>query len=583
MMKVEAKDIALIRDMFAQMQTREDFLDVFNAARKVLYGADVAPIYIGKLMYFVNSGVKNSSYVTFHIKKKSGALRQINAPNEQLKSMQKTLSFILQCVFTPHVSANGFVWNKNIVNNAREHEGQRYVYNIDLKDFFESIDQARIWKCLQLPPFNLNLKSTEEIELINYHYQITSSTKLRLKPVIFKSGQYSTIKIKGKRYYLADMKSALPLVEDKNKNIRLNNPGNQILSAREFSLKYDLTQVVKELRFNENGYPFITFIDSKNKAYNIYFSKKSAHTFQKGMPLKEVFKDLEIIIQRDESGKETFKLKRQSIDEEMVVSKNQEPIWLINRDPSFSRINIASMIAAICCAELEVERKNSLGAWEKVKRNVLPQGAPTSPVLTNIVCQRLDYILSGVAKRFGLKYTRYADDITFSSQHNVYQDGSDFLKELHRIIAEQGFDIKESKTRLQKEGFRKEVTGLTVNEKVNVQRRYIKQIRMWLYLWERYGYNRASAFFIQHYFVDKGHIKTETPALKNVLAGKLEYLKMVKGPDNGLYKNLMNRFAKLNGKSLNQSDNQHHLSNVLELIFDRGLDAAMNFYRPFNS
>ena len=70
-----------------------------------------------------------------------------------------------------------------------------------------------------------------------------------------------------------------------------------------------------------------------------------------------------------------------------------------------------------------VERKDIDGNWIETKKNVLPQGAPTSPVLTNVVCQRLDYLLTAVAKRFGLKYSRYADDITFSSLHNVYQKG----------------------------------------------------------------------------------------------------------------------------------------------------------------
>ena len=167
------------------------------------------------------------------------------------------------------------------------------------------------------------------------------------------------------------------------------------------------------------------------------------------------------------------------------------------------RSMLANYLAALCCTEMEVERKNHDGEWIRVKRNVLPQGAPTSPVITNIICQRLDFLLSGVAKRFGLKYSRYADDITFSSMHNVYQTDSDFLKELHRIIAEQGFHIKESKTRLQKNGYRKEVTGLLVNEKANVQKRYIKQLRMWLYYWERYGYDRAYSFFLQQYLATK--------------------------------------------------------------------------------
>jgi RNA-directed DNA polymerase len=84
---------------------------------------------------------------------------------------------------------------------------------------------------------------------------------------------------------------------------------------------------------------------------------------------------------------------------------------------------------------------------------------------------------------------------------------SEFLKELHWIIAEQNFHIKESKTRLQKDGYRKEVTGLLVNEKANVQQRYIKQLRMWLYYWERYGYEKASGFFLQQYIADKGPCK----------------------------------------------------------------------------
>jgi retron-type reverse transcriptase len=225
---------------------------------------------------------------------------------------------------------------------------------------------------------------------------------------------------------------------------------------------------------------------------------------------------------------------------------------------------------------MEVERKNETGEWEKVKRNVLPQGAPTSPVVTNIVCQKLDYLLSGVAKRFGLKYSRYADDITFSSMHNVYQPESEFLKELHRIIAEQNFHIKESKTRLQKDGYRKEVTGLLVNEKANVQQRYIKQLRMWLYYWERYGYERASGFFLKQYIADKGKLKNSIPDMANVISGKLDYLKMVKGSDNDLYLKLMGRFDSVSGKF-------NSIEKLLNIWEERGIDEAMNYFFKENT
>jgi hypothetical protein len=81
-----------------------------------------------------------------------------------------------------------------------------------------------------------------------------------------------------------------------------------------------------------------------------------------------------------------------------------------------TRQKIANAITAICCTEIEVERKNTLGEWENVKRKVLPQGAPTSPVLTNVICQRLDFLLSDVAKRFGLKELKKA---TF--MHDCYK------------------------------------------------------------------------------------------------------------------------------------------------------------------
>jgi retron-type reverse transcriptase len=222
---------------------------------------------------------------------------------------------------------------------------------------------------------------------------------------------------------------------------------------------------------------------------------------------------------------------------------------------------------------MEVERQTETGDWEKVKRNVLPQGAPTSPVLTNIVCQKLDYLLSAVAKRFGLNYSRYADDITFSSMHNVYQSGSKFLKELHRIIIEQNFHIKESKTRLQKDGYRKEVTGLLVNEKVNVKQRYIKQLRLWLHYWEKFGYERANSFFLKQYMVDKGNIISSKPEMINIISGKINYLKMVKGENNDLYLKIKERFDMLNVKT-------DTLSLILDIWEDEGIEIAMNhFYK----
>lgn len=124
---------------------------------------------------------------------------------------------------------------------------------------------------------------------------------------------------------------------------------------------------------------------------------------------------------------------------------------------------------------------------DDIPEEVLPQGAPTSPILSNIACDMMDLRLEGLADRFGLHYTRYADDITFSSHHSVYAKDSIFWKELEDIISANGFRINPAKTRLQKKGSRQEVTGLTVGDKVNVSRKWLKNLRAQIFQMEMHG------------------------------------------------------------------------------------------------
>jgi len=205
------------------------------------------------------------------------------------------------------------------------------------------------------------------------------------------------------------------------------------------------------------------------------------------------------------------------------------------------KAEIATLISRLV-TQKDIKEEIVEGEIVQKKYAKLPQGAPTSPIISNIICEKLDRRLLGLAKRFKVKYTRYADDITFSSMHNVYQKDSDFLIELERIIEEQNFKINPKKTRLQKRGYRQEVTGLIVNEKVNVDRRYIKQLRAMIYSIEKFGLEKAENIFKNYYLEDKGHIKEEVPSMQNVLFGKLEYLKMVKGFDNNNYLKLKKRY-----------------------------------------
>ena len=337
------------------VNTLADFAKLLNDVKTDEFRTSKHKITEKQLLHFCNPKTVPNRYKTFHIRKKSGGLREINAPCYQLGFLLYILNTVFKAVYTPSESTMGFTEERSVVTNAQIHIGHHYVFNIDLENFFPSIPQARVWARIQLPPFN--------------------------------------------------------------------------------------------------------------------FPKE-----------------------------------------------------------------VANVVAGLCC------HTNA-----DMTGNVLPQGAATSPLLTNAICDTLDRRMRGVAKRFGLHYSRYADDMTFSSMHNVYQEGSDFRNEIKRLIEEQGFKMNEKKTRLLRDGVRQEVTGLTVNQRVNVTRKYVHDIRWILHCWEKDGYGKAYALFYDYYKRTKGYIKKGEPVMENVIGGKLNYMRMVKGENNTTYRKLLERFLKLQG------------------------------------
>lgn len=342
-----------LHEILKNISTPGDLADVLEKIKRIEFDNVRYAISEKMLRHFSSDSISPKRFHTFHIRKKSGGLREIKAPCSQLDVILTCVNVLLKSVYEPSDVAMGFASGRSVLKNAQVHVGHNYVFNIDLKDFFPSIPQARVWNRLQLAPFN--------------------------------------------------------------------------------------------------------------------FSQE-----------------------------------------------------------------ISNILAGLCC---------SYDA--NVKANVLPQGSPASPLLTNAICDKLDRRMKGVAKRFGLHYSRYADDMTFSSMHNVYQEDGDFRKEIARIISEQGFRMNESKTRLQKTGTRQEVTGLTVNAIANLSRQYISDLRWILSVWEKEGYAKAYALFYPKYKHEKGYIKKGEPVMENVVGGRLNYLRMVRGESNTAYQKLAARFAKL--------------------------------------
>lgn len=359
------------------LNTLDDLVIILNLINKKIYKHKTTPIELKFLTY--HAFHSENRYKEITIPKKSGGYRTIYAPNKSLKNILKPLNILLQYIYKPNKSAHGFIQKRSVVTNAKNHINKNYVYNLDLDNFFTSIKQARVWKRLQLAPFDFNKK----------------------------------------------------------------------------------------------------------------------------------------------------------------------------------KIKIAELLSNLTC----YQNKNG-------EKNFLPQGFPTSPVISNAICEKLDRRLRGVAKRFNVTYTRYADDITFSSNHNVYNENSDFLIEVERIILAEDFKINQKKTRLQKNGYRKEVTGLVVNTHLNVKKSYIKELRSAIYILEKYGFREANEIFIK-----KGYIKRKKKNyILKIISGKLEYLKMVKGEKDPVYCKLKERFNKcikpknLDNKKQNIQDIQHSPTKLVKIL-----------------
>ncbi|MEO5349433.1 MAG: reverse transcriptase family protein [Magnetococcus sp. YQC-3] len=144
----------------------------------------------------------------------------------------------------------------------------------------------------------------------------------------------------------------------------------------------------------------------------------------------------------------------------------------------------------------------------------LPQGAPTSPMLANLVCVELDADLQKIAARKGLTYTRYADDMTFSGEMVDRAAAVKISREISIVVGRYGFGINLQKTSIAKNGGRKIVTGLSVDgEVVRLPRAYKDAIRQELFYLDKHG--------IQGHCARIGHKNHLSYLLR--LAGRIRY------------------------------------------------------------
>lgn len=343
-------DRAAIKEKFLSLETPRNLAELLE----VDYGKH--------LTYHLYRTKKEGRYKSFKIKKKSGGWRTIRAPITHIKTIQSRLLIVLNAIYVAKPSVHGFLKRRSILTNASAHSRPRFVLNVDLKDFFPSINFGRVRGLFMATPYKLPAE-------------------------------------------------------------------------------------------------------------------------------------------------------------------------------------VATVIAQICCHD-----------------NELPQGAPTSPVISNILCAKMDSNLQRLAREFNCFYSRYADDLTFSTRlaefpkelANRKKDGDKQTvivgPKLKKVIIENGFEINQLKVRLHFKYDRQEVTGLVVNEFTNVRRTYVRQIRAMLHSWKCDGLDGAQQKFEEKYHLGNRHASKEVPHFEEMVRGKLEFLRSVRGDGNPTYRRLALIFNSLNPK-----------------------------------
>jgi retron-type reverse transcriptase len=151
----------------------------------------------------------------------------------------------------------------------------------------------------------------------------------------------------------------------------------------------------------------------------------------------------------------------------------------------FAKLGYSEQVATVLglvCSEPDIVESTLDGVTYYVARGPrrLPQGAPTSPAITNVLCRRLDNRIAGYARARGLTYTRYADDLTLSSNDPSIDVGA-VLGFVRRTVAAEGFTVHPDKVRIVRRGRRQEVTGIVVNAKPGVVRAELRRFRALLY------------------------------------------------------------------------------------------------------
>lgn len=174
--------------------------------------------------------------------------------------------------------------------------------------------------------------------------------------------------------------------------------------------------------------------------------------------------------------------------------------------------SVATVLALLCTEPPRLAAEHDGKIYHvALGERVLPQGACTSPAITNFICRRLDRRLAGLASKHRFTYTRYADDLTFSGARPG--TAGRLLSSVRAILADEGLSENPAKTRVMRRGRRQEVTGVAVNDKPSISRRERRELRAILHNAAKHGLASQN--------------RRDHPNFAAYLRGRVAFLRMV--------------------------------------------------------
>ena len=211
----------------------------------------------------------------------------------------------------------------------------------------------------------------------------------------------------------------------------------------------------------------------------------------------------------------------------------------IDIEDFFGSINFGRIYGLLLHEPFNFDKKTAAAVAKAVTyENKLPQGAPTSPVLSNMIARRLDSKLMHLAYNTRSIYTRYVDDMTFSTtmssfHKNIIVKGKfndvELSPQLITIIEREGFSLNTKKTRLLNKHVRKEVTGITINEFPNLRRNYINSVFGMIYSWKKYGYEDAQEKYKTKYLKLNQDHKILQDSYRSTIIGRIGHIAHIRG------------------------------------------------------